>query len=118
MLETHLRSPVTRRRLRSGPAADYVDHFADRLDSQGNRPRSIEDVLRALAGWTDWMGATGFTATTCFPPSALAKRRSRRTARALSAWNPWRVADGRVGVRRISPSTRGRTTACDIARSE
>lgn len=62
MLETHLRSPVTQRRLRSGPAADHVDHFADWLRSRGYRPRSIEDVLRALAGWTDWMCAAGFTA--------------------------------------------------------
>ena len=51
MLETHLRSPVTQRRLRSGPAADHVDRFADWLRSRGYRPRSIEDVLRALAGF-------------------------------------------------------------------
>src|SRR5919109_850100 len=62
MLETHLRSPVTQRRLRSGPAADYVDHFADWLCGHGYRPRTIEDRLRALAGWTDWMCGKGFTA--------------------------------------------------------
>jgi integrase/recombinase XerD len=62
MLETHLRSSVTQRRLRSGPAADHVDGFADWLHDRGYRPRSVEDVLRALAGWTDWMGANGFTA--------------------------------------------------------
>ena len=73
MLETHLRSPVTRRRLRSGPAADHVDHFADWLHSRGYRPRSIEDVLRALAGWTDWMGATGFTAHDVLPAFSACK---------------------------------------------
>jgi integrase/recombinase XerD len=62
MLETHLRSPVTQRRLRSGPAADHVDHFADWLRCRGYRPRCIEDLLRALAGWTDWMCVAGFTA--------------------------------------------------------
>jgi len=72
MLETHLRSSVTRRRLRSGPAADHVDRFADWLRGRGYQPRRIEDLLRALAGWTDWMGA-GLPRTTCSPPSAQAK---------------------------------------------
>jgi integrase/recombinase XerD len=62
MLETHLRSPITQHRLRLGPAADHIDHFADWLGCRGYRPRSIEDLLRALAGWTDWMGAAGFAA--------------------------------------------------------
>ena len=62
MLETHLRSRVTQRRLRSGPAADHVDQFADWLHDRGYRSRRIEDLLRALAGWTDWMCAAGFTA--------------------------------------------------------
>ena len=31
MLEDHLKSPVTRRRLRAGPPADHVDGFADWL---------------------------------------------------------------------------------------
>jgi len=29
MLERHLKSPVTRQRLRAGPVADDVDDFAD-----------------------------------------------------------------------------------------
>ena len=62
MLEEHLRSPVTQQRLRSGPAADHIDHFADWLHGRGYRPRSIETLLRSLAGWTDWMCAAGFTA--------------------------------------------------------
>ena len=62
MLETHLRSPVTRERLRAGPAADHVDAFADWLNCKGYTPTTIDGLLRSLAGWTDWMLATGFTA--------------------------------------------------------
>ena len=62
MLDEHLRSPVTRRRLRSGPVADHIDDFADWLHGRGYRPTSIETLLISLAGWTDWMCAAGFTA--------------------------------------------------------
>jgi site-specific recombinase XerD len=62
MLETHLRSPVTRRRLLGGAAAEYVDGFADWLHSHGYRPNSIKQLLVALAGWTDWMVTAGFSA--------------------------------------------------------
>ena len=61
MLEDHLKIPVTRRRLRSGPAADHIDRFADWLDRQGYLPTSIVQLLRSLAAWTDWMDAAGFT---------------------------------------------------------
>jgi len=62
MLESYLNSPVTRRRLRTGLAADHIDAFADWLHLQGYRPTSINCLLRSLAGWTDWMLAAGFTA--------------------------------------------------------
>ena len=62
MLETHLNSPVTRRRLRTGPAADHIDAFADWLHRQGYRPLCIDNLLTSLAGWTDWMLVEGFTA--------------------------------------------------------
>ena len=62
MLEIHLSSPVTRERLRAGPAADHIDEFAGWLHARGYRPATIDFVLRALAGWTDWMLAAGFTA--------------------------------------------------------
>jgi site-specific recombinase XerD len=62
MLNTHLQSPVTRERLRAGPAADHIDEVADWLHDSGYRPVTIEFVLRALAGWSDWMLAAGFTA--------------------------------------------------------
>jgi hypothetical protein len=62
MLETHLRSPVTRERLRSGPAANHVDAFADWLHSNGFKPTTIDCRLRSLAGWKNWMLVAGFTA--------------------------------------------------------
>jgi integrase/recombinase XerD len=62
MLEHHLNSPVTRQRLRSGPAADHIESFADWLHRHGYRPVTIDTTLRSLAGWTDWMRAAGFTA--------------------------------------------------------
>ena len=40
MLDAHLKSPVTRQRLRSGPAADHVDSFADWLHRRGYKPAS------------------------------------------------------------------------------
>ena len=49
MLDEHLRSPVTQRRLRSGPAADHIDDFADWLHGQAYRPRRIEILLIFLA---------------------------------------------------------------------
>jgi site-specific recombinase XerD len=61
MLETHLHSPVTRRRLRKGLAADHIDAFADWLNLSGYKPISIRTLLTGLAGWTDWMCAAGFT---------------------------------------------------------
>jgi len=61
MLETHLHSPVTRHRLRTGPAAGYVDAFADWLHSHGYKRVSIKNSLTALAGWTDWLVTAGFT---------------------------------------------------------
>jgi hypothetical protein len=62
MLETHLNSPVTRRRLRTGPAADHIDAFADWLHLHGYKPVSIDNRLTSLAAWTDWLFAAGFTA--------------------------------------------------------
>src|SRR6202049_4622371 len=61
MLETHLNSPVTQRRLRTGLAADHIDAFADWLHLHGYKPITICTLLRSLAGWTDWMPAAGFT---------------------------------------------------------
>jgi site-specific recombinase XerD len=55
MLENHLKSAVTRRRLRQGPAAPHVDAFVDWLHDHGYKPISITNVLRSLAAWTDWL---------------------------------------------------------------
>jgi integrase/recombinase XerD len=67
MLETHLDSPVTRRRLRTGVAADHIDAFADWLHLQGYRPTSIDNGLTSLAAWSDWMQTAGFTADELLP---------------------------------------------------
>lgn len=67
MLATHLNSPVTRRRLRTGPAAAHIDAFADWLYLQGYKPVTIDHLLAALAGWTDWMLAAGFTEQNLLP---------------------------------------------------
>src|SRR5215469_5352139 len=61
MLDTHLKSPVTRHRLRSGPATQHVDAFAEWLHRQGYRPVTIDTTLRSLAGWTDWMRGAGLS---------------------------------------------------------
>ena len=61
MLETHLKSPVTQHRLRSGPATQHVDAFAEWLHRQGYRPVTIDTTLRSLAGWTDWMRGAGLS---------------------------------------------------------
>jgi integrase/recombinase XerD len=62
MLETHLSSPITRQRLRTGAAADHIDAFADWLHLKGYKPTSIDSGLTSLAAWTDWMLTAGFTA--------------------------------------------------------
>ena len=80
MLETHLKSPVTRRRLSTGPAADHVEAFADWLRLQGYTPATVESLLRSLAGWTDWM-TTGCLAAQdfllAFEECGLAVRKER-----------------------------------------
>jgi integrase/recombinase XerD len=60
MLDIHPCSPVTRRRLRSGPAADHVDGFVAWLQPQGYRPANLDTLLRSLAAWVEWMQAAGF----------------------------------------------------------
>jgi integrase/recombinase XerD len=61
MLETHLSSPITRQRLRTGAAAEHIDAFADWLHVNGYKPASIDNGLTSLAAWTDWMLTSGFT---------------------------------------------------------
>ena len=48
MLDTHLKSPVTRHRLRSGPATEHVDAFAEWLHRQGYRPVTIDTTGSSL----------------------------------------------------------------------
>ena len=66
MLETHLKSPITQQRLRSGPAAEHIDKFADWLHLNGYTPICIEYRLQALARWTDWMNTMGLSSQAWF----------------------------------------------------
>lgn len=62
MLDDHLDSPVTRRRLRAGPTAAHLDAFADWLHANGYRAITISSSLRSLARWSDWLRGAGFGA--------------------------------------------------------
>jgi len=42
-------------------AKPYVDGFENWLQDHGYTPSTIEEQVRLLAGWTDWMHAAGFT---------------------------------------------------------
>jgi hypothetical protein len=59
MLENHVASAITRRRLRSGPVADQIDDFADWLFASGYKPHIIVRSLRSLARRTEWLTETG-----------------------------------------------------------
>lgn len=59
MLEHYVDSDITRRRLRSGPAANQINDFADWLHTGGYKRPIIVRRLRSLARWTDWLTTTG-----------------------------------------------------------
>lgn len=65
MLEDHVKSPVTRSRLRAGMVAPHVDAFVDWLHERGYTPITIDLRLRSLASWADWMCAAGHTLGGC-----------------------------------------------------
>jgi integrase/recombinase XerD len=54
MLENHVKSHVTRKRLRESLAAPYIDEFSDWLHKQGYKPVVVDLRLRSLAGFSDW----------------------------------------------------------------
>jgi site-specific recombinase XerC len=62
MLEDHVSARITRKRLKSGPAANHVDDFSDWLHARGYQKRSLFRMLQSFAGWTDWLTKTGRTA--------------------------------------------------------
>ena len=62
MLEDHVSARITRKRLKSGPAANHVDDFSDWLHARGYKKRSLFRMLQSFAGWTDWLTKTGRTA--------------------------------------------------------
>jgi site-specific recombinase XerD len=88
MLDAHVSTPVTRRRLRLGPAADHIDAFADWLHHTGYKPLSISGLLRSLAGWTDWMIANKFTAENLLAGFEACKLALQKQPRVLYSRGP------------------------------
>src|SRR5271165_1348537 len=101
MLESHVNSPVTARRLRSGPAAVHIDAFADWLHLHGYTPTSIDNRLKSLASCTDWMLASGFTSRDIVSGFEACKVAVEKKARGLYQRGPNRnsVTAGALFVR-------------------
>ena len=59
MLECYIESAVTIRHLRSGPAAPYLDGFADWLATLVYQKSTILAYLCCLAKYSDWMQDNG-----------------------------------------------------------
>jgi site-specific recombinase XerD len=59
MLDTEIHSRATLLRLRTGPAANYIEGFEAWLRSRGYRPKTIKKTLTSLAAWTDWLKDSG-----------------------------------------------------------
>lgn len=55
MLERHLQTPVTIKRLRDGVAGPHIDEYSSWMHSKGFKPVVLELRLRSLASFTDWM---------------------------------------------------------------
>jgi hypothetical protein len=123
MLDIHPCSPVTRRRLRSGPAADHVDGFVAWLQPQGYRPANLDTLLRSLAAWVEWMQAAGFGLHEA-PAGLAACAAELRAQPRVRPWRPsCRQGCAAFGSRRpthSSPRSSGpphRTTPADPRRS-
>lgn len=54
MLEDHLKSPITRQRLRTSLVGPHIDAFADWLHQRGYKAIVIDLRLRSLASWASW----------------------------------------------------------------
>ncbi|MCT4642763.1 MAG: tyrosine-type recombinase/integrase [Bacteriovoracaceae bacterium] len=74
MLDDHLKSEVTRKRLRDGLAAPYIDEFADWLYKQGFKPIVLEQKLRYLAIFMDWLQEHGFNITSIVEGTSACKK--------------------------------------------
>ena len=98
MLEDHLQSPVTRRRLRAGPIASHIDGFADWLHHQGYQPVCVDQTLRALAAWADWLGRAGLTVHDAIPALDACQALLARGERARYARGPSRLSVTAAGT--------------------
>jgi site-specific recombinase XerD len=99
MLETFLKSPTTRQRLRRGPAADYIDAFSDWLRFQGYALSTIECLLRSIAAWTDWMVVNSFTQRDFIPALEACKSAIQNRVRFSCGPNPSSISAARVFIR-------------------
>ena len=60
MLEAHVKSPSTCRRLREGPAGPHIDAFIESLLLQGYSPTAVGERCQCLVTFTDWIAQRGF----------------------------------------------------------
>jgi integrase len=60
MLEDHVKSPSTCRRLRASAAGPHVDAFVQSLLTEGYSPVTLGQTCRFLAVLTDWMALNAF----------------------------------------------------------
>ena len=89
-----------------GPAADHIDAFADWLHLHGYRPTSINNLLRSLAAWTDWMLAAGFTAQEFLGGLRGVQVGTRAEAtRSLQPRTQSLFGDGRLCVHPVPPTS-------------
>ncbi len=79
MLETHLKSPVTRERLRAGPAADHIDGFADWLHRCGYAPSTLTGCCAASPAGQIGCSPAGLARKNCCPGSRRARWNSTRS---------------------------------------
>ena len=114
MLETHLSSSITRQRLRTGAAAEYIDAFADWLHLNGYKPTSIDNGLTSLAAWTDWMLTAGFTAHDLLPGFEACKLViEQRAADSLQPRPQSAIDHGRLVIHSIPPTAGRASAACE-----
>jgi site-specific recombinase XerD len=60
MLEDHVKSPSTCRRLREGPAGPHIDAFVESLVLQGYSPIAVTEKCQFLISFMDWIARHRF----------------------------------------------------------
>ena len=65
-------------------AKPYIDGFENWLQDHGYTPSTIEERVRLLAGWADWMHAAGFV-NKKFPSVTVEAQQEQATGTAIAA---------------------------------